>query len=75
MASLLDPIQIGDIHLPNWVIMAPLTRLALCTKGTAAEQGACAACENPCLGPDHPERRSAEGAAGKAPNSKLAIWT
>src|SRR5580658_1743735 len=27
MASLLDPIQIGDIHLPNPVIMAPLTRL------------------------------------------------
>jgi len=27
MASLLDPIQIGDIHLPNRVIMAPLTRL------------------------------------------------
>ena len=40
MASLLDPIQIGDIHLPNWVIMAPLTRLALCTKGTAVEQDA-----------------------------------
>ena len=27
MASLLDPIQIGDIQLPNRVIMAPLTRL------------------------------------------------
>ncbi len=27
MASLLDPIQIGDISLPNRVIMAPLTRL------------------------------------------------
>ena len=27
MASLLDPIQIGNIHLPNRVIMAPLTRL------------------------------------------------
>jgi 2,4-dienoyl-CoA reductase-like NADH-dependent reductase (Old Yellow Enzyme family) len=27
MASLLGPIQIGDIHLPNRVIMAPLTRL------------------------------------------------
>jgi 2,4-dienoyl-CoA reductase-like NADH-dependent reductase (Old Yellow Enzyme family) len=27
MTSLLDPIQIGDIHLPNRVIMAPLTRL------------------------------------------------
>lgn len=27
MVSLLDPIQIGDIHLPNRVIMAPLTRL------------------------------------------------
>jgi 2,4-dienoyl-CoA reductase-like NADH-dependent reductase (Old Yellow Enzyme family) len=27
MASLLAPIQIGDIHLPNRVIMSPLTRL------------------------------------------------
>jgi 2,4-dienoyl-CoA reductase-like NADH-dependent reductase (Old Yellow Enzyme family) len=27
MASLLDPIRIGDISLPNRVIMAPLTRL------------------------------------------------
>ena len=27
MISLLDPIQIGDLHLPNRVIMAPLTRL------------------------------------------------
>ena len=27
MNSLLDPIQIGDLHLPNRVIMAPLTRL------------------------------------------------
>ena len=27
MISLLDPIQIGDMHLPNRVIMAPLTRL------------------------------------------------
>jgi 2,4-dienoyl-CoA reductase-like NADH-dependent reductase (Old Yellow Enzyme family) len=27
MISLLDPIQIGDIHLPNRVIMSPLTRL------------------------------------------------
>src|ERR1035437_10757403 len=27
MASLLDPIQIGEIHLPNRIIMAPLTRL------------------------------------------------
>lgn len=27
MASLLDPIQIGDIRLPNRVIMSPLTRL------------------------------------------------
>jgi 2,4-dienoyl-CoA reductase-like NADH-dependent reductase (Old Yellow Enzyme family) len=27
MASLLEPIQIGDISLPNRVIMAPLTRL------------------------------------------------
>jgi 2,4-dienoyl-CoA reductase-like NADH-dependent reductase (Old Yellow Enzyme family) len=27
MNSLLDSIQIGDIHLPNRVIMAPLTRL------------------------------------------------
>jgi 2,4-dienoyl-CoA reductase-like NADH-dependent reductase (Old Yellow Enzyme family) len=27
MASLLDPIQIGDLSLPNRVIMAPLTRL------------------------------------------------
>ena len=25
--SLLDPIQIGDLHLPNRVLMAPLTRL------------------------------------------------
>jgi 2,4-dienoyl-CoA reductase-like NADH-dependent reductase (Old Yellow Enzyme family) len=31
MASLLDPIQIGDLRLPNRVIMAPLTRL----RGTA----------------------------------------
>ena len=27
MISLLDPIQIGDLHLPNRVVMAPLTRL------------------------------------------------
>ena len=27
MITLLDPIQIGEIHLPNRVIMAPLTRL------------------------------------------------
>src|ERR1035438_226887 len=27
MASLLDPIQIGEIHLQNRIIMAPLTRL------------------------------------------------
>jgi 2,4-dienoyl-CoA reductase-like NADH-dependent reductase (Old Yellow Enzyme family) len=27
MPSLLDPIQIGDLHLPNRVFMAPLTRL------------------------------------------------
>jgi 2,4-dienoyl-CoA reductase-like NADH-dependent reductase (Old Yellow Enzyme family) len=27
MPSLLDPIQIGDLHLPNRVLMAPLTRL------------------------------------------------
>ena len=27
MVSLLDPIQIGEIHLPNRIIMAPLTRL------------------------------------------------
>ena len=27
MISLLDPIQIGAIHLPNRIIMAPLTRL------------------------------------------------
>jgi len=27
MVSLFDPIQIGEIHLPNRVIMAPLTRL------------------------------------------------
>ena len=27
MVSLLDPIQIGEIHLPNRVIMSPLTRL------------------------------------------------
>jgi len=26
-ANLLDPIQLGDLHLPNRVIMAPLTRL------------------------------------------------
>ena len=32
MVSLLDPIQIGEIHLPNRVIMAPLTRL----RGTPA---------------------------------------
>jgi len=27
MTTLLDPIQIGDIQLPNRVIMSPLTRL------------------------------------------------
>jgi 2,4-dienoyl-CoA reductase-like NADH-dependent reductase (Old Yellow Enzyme family) len=27
MISLLDQIQIGEIHLPNRIIMAPLTRL------------------------------------------------
>jgi 2,4-dienoyl-CoA reductase-like NADH-dependent reductase (Old Yellow Enzyme family) len=27
MISLLDPIQIGDIHLTNRILMAPLTRL------------------------------------------------
>jgi 2,4-dienoyl-CoA reductase-like NADH-dependent reductase (Old Yellow Enzyme family) len=27
MPSLLDPIQLGDLHLPNRVLMAPLTRL------------------------------------------------
>jgi len=27
MPSLLDPIQVGDLHLPNRVFMAPLTRL------------------------------------------------
>jgi 2,4-dienoyl-CoA reductase-like NADH-dependent reductase (Old Yellow Enzyme family) len=27
MANLLDPIQLGDLHLPNRVFMAPLTRL------------------------------------------------
>ncbi|MDR3724301.1 MAG: alkene reductase [Terracidiphilus sp.] len=27
MASLFDPIQVGDIYLPNRIIMAPLTRL------------------------------------------------
>ena len=27
MASLQDPIEIGEIYLPNRVIMAPLTRL------------------------------------------------
>ncbi len=27
MPQLLDPIQVGDLHLPNRVIMAPLTRL------------------------------------------------
>jgi len=27
MISLLDPIQIGELHLPNRIIMAPLTRL------------------------------------------------
>ena len=26
MPSLLDPIQVGDLHLPNRVFMAPLTR-------------------------------------------------
>jgi 2,4-dienoyl-CoA reductase-like NADH-dependent reductase (Old Yellow Enzyme family) len=31
MANLLDPIQVGDLHLPNRVFMAPLTRL----RGTA----------------------------------------
>lgn len=31
MASLFDPIQIGDLHLPNRIFMAPLTRL----RGTA----------------------------------------
>jgi 2,4-dienoyl-CoA reductase-like NADH-dependent reductase (Old Yellow Enzyme family) len=28
MISLFDPIQIGELHLPNRIIMAPLTRLA-----------------------------------------------
>jgi 2,4-dienoyl-CoA reductase-like NADH-dependent reductase (Old Yellow Enzyme family) len=27
MPNLLDPIQIGDLHLPNRILMAPLTRL------------------------------------------------
>ena len=27
MISLLDPIQIGELQLPNRIIMAPLTRL------------------------------------------------
>ena len=27
MPSLLDPLQLGDLHLPNRIIMAPLTRL------------------------------------------------
>jgi 2,4-dienoyl-CoA reductase-like NADH-dependent reductase (Old Yellow Enzyme family) len=27
MPNLLDPIQLGDLHLPNRVFMAPLTRL------------------------------------------------
>ncbi|HEY0161331.1 MAG TPA: alkene reductase [Edaphobacter sp.] len=27
MPSLFDPIQVGDLHLPNRIIMAPLTRL------------------------------------------------
>src|SRR6185437_15993749 len=27
MPSLLDPIQVGDLHLPNRIFMAPLTRL------------------------------------------------
>jgi len=27
MLSLLDPIRIGEIELPNRVVMAPLTRL------------------------------------------------
>ena len=31
MPSLLDPIQVGDLHLPNRILMAPLTRL----RGTA----------------------------------------
>jgi 2,4-dienoyl-CoA reductase-like NADH-dependent reductase (Old Yellow Enzyme family) len=31
MPNLLDPIQVGDLHLPNRVFMAPLTRL----RGTA----------------------------------------
>ena len=31
MPNLLDPIQLGDLHLPNRVFMAPLTRL----RGTA----------------------------------------
>jgi hypothetical protein len=64
MASLLDPIQIGDVHLPNWFIMAPLTRLALCTKGIVAGQGACAAGRDPCLGPALPYRCLAEERCG-----------
>src|ERR1700722_14624355 len=32
MPNLLDPIQLGDLHLPNRVFMAPLTRL----RGTSA---------------------------------------
>ena len=31
MPNLLDPVQIGDLHLPNRILMAPLTRL----RGTA----------------------------------------
>ncbi len=31
MPNLLDPIQVGDLHLPNRILMAPLTRL----RGTA----------------------------------------
>jgi len=27
MPSLFDPIQLGDLHLPNRIVMAPLTRL------------------------------------------------
>ncbi len=27
MPSLFDPIQVGDLHLPNRIFMAPLTRL------------------------------------------------
>jgi hypothetical protein len=77
IASLLDPIQFGDIHLPSWVIMAPLTRLDLCTKGIVAGQGACAAGKDPCLGPTDasPSHRDWTGSGVPEPHGRAVHQT